>query len=140
MNIQEAAAASGLTADAIRFYERRSVLPKPPRRENQYREYTEEHVVTLKLAKGLRDVDLSLPEVASILRVWHDGTCEDLRSTLLASLDSALAATDAHIQALEQTRRHLVAIDAGLRQMSARQRRVPGTMPCGCVQLVVSDG
>ncbi len=60
MNIQEAAHRSGLSADTIRFYERKGVLPRPPRGANGYRQYTEEHVATLEFARGLRDLNLPL--------------------------------------------------------------------------------
>ncbi len=60
MNIREAAATSGLSADTIRFYEKKGVLPRPPRRDNGYRSYTDEHVATLRLARGLKDLGLGL--------------------------------------------------------------------------------
>ncbi len=69
MNIQEAAEASGLSADTIRFYERKRVLPRPPRAANGYRAYTEEHLATLRLTKSLRDLGLPLSEIGSIVAV-----------------------------------------------------------------------
>ncbi|HWQ28729.1 MAG TPA: MerR family DNA-binding transcriptional regulator, partial [Dehalococcoidia bacterium] len=54
MRIGEAARASGLSIDTIRFYERTGTLPAPPRGANGYRRYTPEHVETLRLAAGLR--------------------------------------------------------------------------------------
>ncbi len=75
MNIQQAADASRLSPHTLRFYERKGVLPRPPRSPNGYREYTEEHVATLRLAKGLRELELPLSDVAPILsievRYWH---------------------------------------------------------------------
>ena len=86
---------SGLSADTIRFYERRQVLPRPPRRENGYREYTTEHVTTLRLAKGLRELGLPLREFQAILTVAHDGACTDLRAVLLQTVANALDQVDA---------------------------------------------
>lgn len=136
MNIQQAAEASGLSPDTIRFYERREVIPRPPRRDNGYREYTDEHIATLRLAKGLRDLDVPLADVGSIVAVAHDGTCGALRGTLIDTLSGALSESEARIRALTHTRNELAALLTGLRNMSARQRRVPGMARCECVRLV----
>ena len=47
LTIGQAAAASGLSPDTIRFYEREGVLPRVPRGTNSYRGYPPEHVETL---------------------------------------------------------------------------------------------
>ncbi len=69
MNIRQAANASSLTPDTIRFYEKKGILPHPPRLASGYRHYAEEHVSTLRLANGLREFELPLAEVAPILSV-----------------------------------------------------------------------
>ena len=137
MNIQQAAERSGLTADTIRFYERVRILPAPARRANGYRDYAEEHLLTLRLARGLRDIDLPLPAVADILRVWHDGSCDALRSGLIETLEGALAETTARVEALQHARDCLGAILDGLRRMRPRDTRVQGMAPCSCTRLVV---
>lgn len=136
MNIQRAAQVSGLSPDTIRFYERKGVLPRPPRRANGYRDYTAEHVGILALAKGLRDVDLPLAEMRLTLGVAHDGTCGDLRTTLVQTLSGSLQAIDDRLRGLAETKEHLGAILGGLQQMRPNQRRVPGTSPCSCVHIV----
>ena len=82
MNIQHAADRSGLSADTIRFYERRGVLPRPPRKANGYRDYSERHVETLKLAAGLRSLGLALEDMGQVLTLAHDGTCGAVRTVL----------------------------------------------------------
>ena len=136
MNIQQAARASGLSADTIRFYEKKNVLPRPPRQENGYRTYSEEHVETLRLARGLRDLGLPLGEVAEILPVAHDGTCGDLREALVTTLEGACEEVDRRIEDLTRTRGELASILNGVRAMPADTRDVPGMTACGCVQLV----
>lgn len=138
MEIHEAAALSGLSADTIRFYERKRVLPRPPRRENGYREYTAEHVATLRLAKGLRELEMPLDEVKAILALAHDGTCKDLREALRRTVADALDQIDAHLRELQHTRHQLAAIAAGLRSMRPTATRVPGMTSCACVRLVTS--
>jgi DNA-binding transcriptional MerR regulator len=136
MNIQRAAEATGLSADTIRFYERRGVLPRPPRRENGYRDYTEDHLATLHLVGGLRHLGLSLADMQMIAQVSHDATCGDLRATLIERLGGVLVETEQRIHELEHTCEHVEGLLDGLRSMRASQRRVPGTNPCRCVQLV----
>ena len=138
MNIQRAAEASGLSADTIRFYEKRGVLPRPPRLGNGYRAYTEDHVATLRLAKGLRDLELPLADIGAILVVAHDGDCGDLRETLTRTLTVALAEVGGRIVELGHTRAELGSLLDGLGEMRADERRVPGMSPCGCVELVSS--
>lgn len=138
MNIREAAATSGLSADTIRFYEKKGVLPRPPRRDNGYRSYTDEHVATLRLARGLKDLGLPLADIGGILPVAHDGTCGELRETLSSTLEDALIEVERRIDELTHTRTELRSILDGVREMAPESRDVPGMSPCGCVRLVAS--
>jgi DNA-binding transcriptional MerR regulator len=138
MNIHEAAQASGLTQDTIRFYERKGVLPAPPRQSNGYRHYTDEHVRTLRLAKGLRELGLPLSDVAPILRVAHDGTCREVRESMTRTFRHALSDVDARIEELERARDHLSQLLGGLRSMRPRDVAVPGVQPCECVRMVAA--
>jgi MerR family transcriptional regulator, copper efflux regulator len=140
VNIQEAGERSGLNPDTIRFYERKGVLPRPPRRENGYRDYTEEHIPTLVLARGLRDLGIPTTEMSLLTQVAHDGDCGDLRSTLDQVLANSLQEIRERIEQLTNTERRLEAILRGLKRMSAGQRTVPGATPCSCVALVDADG
>ncbi len=136
MQIGEAAAASGLSEDTIRFYERHGVLPAPPRHPNGYRDYTDDHVETLRFARGLRELGLPPSEMADIVAVAHDGTCGALRSALIDRIARATAELDERIAGLEHTRRHLDGLGKGLRRMRPREQRVPGRPSCTCVALV----
>ena len=139
MNIRRAAEASGLSADTIRFYERRGVLPQPPRRANSYRDYSARHIETLRLAFGLRALGLSLDEMGVVLALAHDGTCGDIRSALGETLAGALSQLDERIVELTLSRRHVAGILDGLQQMLPGDDAVPGMTPCACVQLVESS-
>lgn len=136
MNIHEAAQASGLTIDTIRFYEKSRVVPSPRRAGNGYRVYTEEHVLILRLANGLRRLGVPLKDFAFILQVAHDGTCGDLRGALSNTLEDALRHTDRRMQELAQMRDQLVEILRGIGEMEPGAFEVPGVTPCGCVYLL----
>lgn len=135
MRIQEAAEASGLPADTIRFYERSGVLPRPPRGANGYRAYTEEHLGTLRLARGLRELGLPLDDITAILAVAHDATCGEVRRTLAATLGRAIAEADARVTELSNARERLAVLRDGVIALSPRSDRLPGMAPCDCVLL-----
>lgn len=136
MNIQQAARETGLTPDTIRYYERRGVLPPPVRSKNGYRDYTEPHLASLRLARGLRELELPLERVGLIVGVAHDASCGDVRRALEGSIRDTLAQIDERIAQLEHTRTRLRAIRKGIHSMNAASERVPGITPCACVQLV----
>ena len=136
MKIRDAAAASSLTPDTIRFYEKKGILPRPPRQANGYRHYTNEHVATLRLAKGLRELELPLAEVAPILLVAHDGTCGEVRDSMTRTFTRAISGLSARIEELEEARDHLSGLLGGLREMRPNEIAVPGVEACECVRLV----
>lgn len=136
MNISEASKASGLSADTIRFYERRCIVPGPARAANGYRDYTERHVRALRFAKGLRDLGIPLSDVAAMVTLAHNGTCGDLRGAILASVEETAQQLEEHLRTLRYTRRELAALRVGLAKMSAKRSTIPGVMPCECVDLV----
>lgn len=136
MNIRRAAEASGLEPDTIRFYERAGVLPAPPRRPSGYRDYSEEHLATLQLVSGLRHLGLSLEAMRRVAGVAHEATCGDLRSALIADLGAVSEQTSRRILELERARGQVDRLLGGLRRMRPRQRRIPGSTPCRCIELV----
>lgn len=136
MNIQETARESGLTPDTIRFYERKGVLPRPPRQENGYRNYTADHVRTLRLAKGLRHLAVPLDAVKPMIAVAHSGTCGEVRRDLSEAMEMALAETERRLADLVHVRDHLQLIISGLTAMGSTDTAVPGMAPCVCIELV----
>lgn len=136
MNIRQAANASSLTPDTIRFYEKKGILPLPPRLANGYRHYTDEHVATLRLAKGLRELELPLSDMAPILAVAHDGTCGEIRESMIATFAQAFGALNDRIRELQEARNHLSGLLVGLREMRPKDVAVPGVEACECVRLV----
>ncbi|MBI5287486.1 MAG: MerR family transcriptional regulator [Chloroflexi bacterium] len=136
MNIRQAGNASGLKPETIRFYERRRVVPSPPRRQNGYRDYTGEHVAVLRFAKGLRELGLPLPEIERLVTFAHDGTCGRLRAALLTTIEDTQSELTERIAVLRHTRRTLAALHAGIVEMTPR---AAAPMRCRCVDLVVGD-
>ncbi len=136
MNIREAAKASGLTTDTIRFYEKKGVLPRPSRQTNRYRSYAEEHVATLRLAKGLRQLGVRLEDVRPILEVAHSGACSDVRGQLVTTLRTVVEEIDRKLSELTETRMHAGQLLTGLEMMRPEDESVPGASACPCIEMV----
>ena len=126
MRIGELARTVGVSTDTVRFYERSGWLPRPSRRENDYREYGEADAKHLRLLIDLRRLDLPLDEAAQIASWCHSGHCADAtsemprliagrraaiadRMTGLQELDARLARLERH---LDEPRRRLNVIAA----------------------------
>jgi len=105
MKIGEVATASGVSVDAVRFYERRGVLPTPERLASGYRTYTPATVARIRLARRLQALGLTLDEVIDALHVTDRGgaTCDSERWRLEAVLERI----DAQVAELQATRREI---------------------------------
>lgn len=65
MNMKEVEAKCGLTRANIRYYEKEGLLT-PVRRENGYRDYSEEDLKLLKRIRLLRELGISLEEIRQL--------------------------------------------------------------------------
>ena len=116
MRIGELARELGVTAHAVRFYEKAGWLPQPGRAENGYREYDVEDLDHLRLLVDLRRLDLPLDSAARLASWCHSGHCERTSAALpeqlaerraeIAERIAGLRELDARLASLEQ---HLVA-------------------------------
>ena len=62
----------GLSVDAIRFYERNGLLPRPPRTEGGFRRYGESDVETLAFVRRVQHLGFKLSEVRGLLKLRGD--------------------------------------------------------------------
>ena len=96
LRIGELASAAGVTTDAVRFYERLKILPRPSRTRAGYRLYSEEDAERARFIKQAQSLGLSLDEVKGLLPARGAGLSEcrrvrDLLSTKLAELDAKIS-------------------------------------------------
>lgn len=114
MNISEAAAATGLSTKAIRYYEDKGVLPAPDRGGNGYRRYTAEHLEMLAFIKRARDLGFSLSESGELLQLSRDAnrTSADVKAKAQAHL-SHVQQQIASLQAMERVLQSVVERCAG---------------------------
>src|SRR6266705_826805 len=69
MQIGAIAKRIGLSVDAIRFYERNSLMPRAPRTEGGFRRYAESDVETLAFIRRVQRLGFKLEEIRSLLRL-----------------------------------------------------------------------
>jgi len=96
---------TGVPVDTIRFYERKGLLPKPPRNQAGYRIYTPEIIQLLQFVKSARVYGFSLSEIEELLAIAHSGPpakC-DIRERLRRRIDTV----DQEINHLIDVRRRL---------------------------------
>lgn len=96
MRIGEFAAACGMTAKTIRFYEQEGLLPEPPRTSGGYRDYPSEAVSRLAFIRDARSAGLTLADIRSIMVLRDSGETPcghvtDLIAQHLAEIEHRLA-------------------------------------------------
>jgi DNA-binding transcriptional MerR regulator len=81
----------GLSVDAIRFYERSGLLPRPPRTEGGFRRYRDSHVETLAFVRRVQGLGFELREIRGLLRLRGSRLqpCEPVQRSLQKKLDDA---------------------------------------------------
>ena len=67
MQIKDLAQSTGVNIETIRYYERKGLLPAPPRRENGYRKYDENHLERLAFIRHCRSLDMPLENISHLL-------------------------------------------------------------------------
>ena len=117
MRIGTLAEQLGTTPHAIRFYERRGLLPAPARSDNQYREYSDADVERLRLLIGLRQLDIPLETAADLATMCAAGRCDEVSDelrTLLVDKRRELARRAEEMRFLDQRMAHFAGqLDAG---------------------------
>ncbi|MGO4551430.1 MerR family transcriptional regulator [Lysobacter sp. 2RAF19] len=101
VDIGEAARRVGVSAAALRLYEKRGLLPKPSRTSSGYRQYAHEDVQRARMVRRARRAGLSLAQIAKAL--GHDGA----RVCLHALLRSHLDQLEGERKRIERMQRHL---------------------------------
>src|SRR5262249_54361662 len=88
MQIGEVAKRTSLTVDAIRFYEKRKLLPRAVRSSGRFRLYCESSVERLHFIQQMQGLGFSLREVGELiqLRERKVQACESVRQLLTAKL------------------------------------------------------
>jgi len=80
------ARAAGVHVETLRYYERRGLLPEPPRRPSGYREYPEAAVGLVRFIKRAQGIGFTLAEIEELLGLRDLADCTAVRRLAEAKL------------------------------------------------------
>ena len=135
LQIGEVARRTELTVDAIRFYEKRRLLPKAMRTTGHFRLYTAEDIERIRFIRRMQALGFSLREIRELgnLRARSVDACESVRKLLTAKL----AEVRTKMHELERLESELA---ADLRKCDAELKHRRQHAPAACPVLETSGG
>lgn len=106
LTIGKLADQANVNIETIRYYERRGLLPEPPRNKSGHREYDSEAVQRTDFIKRAQSLGFSLNEISDLLtvRVETGYTCGDVKARVRAKI----ADVENRIGKLERMRQALL--------------------------------
>ena len=106
MTIGQLAQKAQVNVETIRYYERRGLVPKPPRRESGYRQYVRNDVDRIRFIKRAQGLGFTLQEITELfeLRVDPDTTCAAIK----AQAETKIVDISEKIKTLQRMRKVLV--------------------------------
>jgi DNA-binding transcriptional MerR regulator len=122
MQIGRVAEKIGLTPDAIRFYERNALLPRPPRTAGGFRQYGDSDVEMLAFIRRVQGLGFTLNEIRGLLNLRGNRLqpCAPVRRQLQEKLGQVRKKlVDLH-RLEEELKLALRSCDTQLRKKSAR--------------------
>jgi DNA-binding transcriptional MerR regulator len=90
IQIGQVARETGLTVDAIRFYEKQRLLKPAPRTEGGFRLFSGQDLQHIQFIRGAQELGFSLSEIRELLVLKGEQVeaCTHVRDMLTAKLDS----------------------------------------------------
>jgi len=127
-SIGQLAKATEMGVETIRFYERRGLMPEPPRTASGYRQYPRNAVDRLHFIQRAKRLGFTLDEIATLMRLEAGGDRAEVKEVALTKLEE-IEARMADLERMRTTLRHL-------------SSRCSGTGPvAGCpIIAALSDG
>jgi DNA-binding transcriptional MerR regulator len=119
MRIGEIAKQAGLNIQSVRFYERKGLLPMPPRSASGYRCYSERHLETLRFIKRGQSLGFTLFEIGQLLELH-----QSLRTSPLV-LSRKKSSRESERLVLLARERHS-AIEQKIEILNAMQKQLSG--------------
>src|SRR5580704_1111679 len=100
MKISELAKKSEITVEAVKFYEKKGLLPKPSKPSSGFRTYPYDYVSRIFFIKRAQDLGFTLREVKDLLKLKVDKktTC----GQVMKKTDEKILEVDQKIKDLKQ--------------------------------------
>ena len=105
LTIGRLAKQAGVNLETVRFYERRGLLPKPPRTVSGYRLFPADAARRLRFIRRAQELGFSLTEIGELLslRLSRQTTSADIR----ARAETKITDIEAKIKSLESMKKTL---------------------------------
>ncbi len=106
MTIGQLAKKADVNIETVRYYERRGLMPEPPKKESGYRQYSDEMVKRIQFIKHAKELGFSLKEINELLMLKLDpGTsCSAVKNRA----DAKISAIEGKIKTLQRMKKALV--------------------------------
>lgn len=131
LTVGQLAKQAQVNVETIRYYERRGILPEPPRRQSGYRQYPFEAVERIRFIRRAQELGFSLKEIGDLLalRVHPETTSADIKRRA----EAKVADIDARIRDLERMK-------AALMKLAAACRGRGPTSECPILEAITTEG
>jgi len=108
MTIGQLARQADVSVQTVRYYERRCLLPEPPRSPSGYRQYPGDALRRLRFIRRAQDVGFTLAEIEELLdlRTGTESQCREAESTAA----SAIERVDARMSELSRMKTALASL------------------------------
>ncbi|MQA04519.1 MAG: MerR family DNA-binding protein [Streptosporangiales bacterium] len=130
MRTGEVAAQANVNIQTLRYYERRGLLPEPPRRASGYRVYGPDAVEVVRFIKRGQELGFSLEEIESLFDLMAGGPddCDQVRNVARRRI-AQLEARITDLQAMRDSLDELVATC----HLPRAERHCPLLRALGCM-------
>ncbi len=98
LTISRLAQLGGVNLETVRYYERRGLLPKPPRTQAGYRQFSPDTAQRLRFIKRAQELGFSLEEVGELLALRIEP--EQNRADIRARAEAKIADIEGKMKAL----------------------------------------
>ena len=86
-SIGQLAKATDTGIETIRYYERRGLMPEPPRAASGYRRYPADAVQRLRFIRRSKRLGFTLDEISALLQLQAGGQRADIKAIAEAKLE-----------------------------------------------------
>lgn len=84
-------AMTGVSVETIRFYQRKGLLPQPPRQAGSIRRYGIADIERLRFIRSAQSLGFSLDEISELLRLEDGAHCQEASSLAEEKLEQVRA-------------------------------------------------
>ncbi|MDR2626139.1 MAG: heavy metal-responsive transcriptional regulator [Zoogloeaceae bacterium] len=107
MSIGELAEKTGVTTNALRYYEQEGLLPHPQRNASGYREYDENAIWQVRFILRAKNLGFCLEEIVDLLKFSANAECATVRvNRRLTEIEEQIA----HLESIRARLASLVAV------------------------------